>query len=534
MSNIKLLDCTLRDGGYINNWNFGEEEIRDILFNLAKSGTDIIECGFLSDKLYDHDRSIFSSPEQIDALLPETDCMYVGMIAIGEKEIHPDLLPNASSCRLSGIRLTFHSDEIDKALEYGQIIKRKGYRLFLQPVGSSFYSDDKLLSLMLRANEIEPYAFYIVDTLGCMYPRDLQRQLYLADYNLKPGIRIGFHSHNNLQMAFANAQHMIEYKTERTRIIDCSVNGMGRGAGNLCSELIMDYLNRDSSTDYDVVPLLELSDKYLSSIYVSNPWGYSSAYYLSAISRCHPNYSSYLISKQTLSGGSIREILDQIPVERRKRFDGALIKQLYQTFQKNAVDDTETVDYLRRLFDGREILVIAPGKTVETQLERIHEYIRVHRPFVISINFVPQFLDADLCFVTSSKRLEMLPSGSCPQLLLTSNLKSDDTNTWVVNYASLTNTSVYASDSAGTMLLKLLVKCSVRRAALAGFDGFEVGTQNYFDSRYEAYIEKQAIETKNAEIMEQLMKRAEELELTFITDSKYAQPVLRSGKDNKI
>lgn len=59
MSNIKLLDCTLRDGGYINNWNFGEEEIRDILFNLAKSGTDIIECGFLSDKLYDHDRSIF-------------------------------------------------------------------------------------------------------------------------------------------------------------------------------------------------------------------------------------------------------------------------------------------------------------------------------------------------------------------------------------------------------------------------------------------------------------------------------------------
>lgn len=522
MSEIKLLDCTLRDGGYINQWRFGEKEIRDILFNLEKSGADIIECGFISDKLYDPDCTIFSSPEQIDALLPDGGEMFVGMIAIGEKEIDPERLPNAGSTRLSGIRLTFHSDEIDKALRYGKLIKQKGYQLFMQPVGSAFYSDDELLRLILKANEIEPYAFYIVDTLGCMYTRDLQRQLYLADYNLKPGIKIGFHSHNNLQMAFSNAQHMAEYKTDRTLIIDCSVNGMGRGAGNLCSELIMDYLNRDRNAGYDVVPLLELSDKYLSSIYVSNPWGYSSAYYLSAVDRCHPNYSSYLIAKQTLSGGSIGEILDLIPEDSRKRFDGALIKQLYQSYQKNAIDDTETIDTLRRMFDGKNILAVAPGRTTETQLERIHEYIRTYRPFVISINFLPKYFDTDLCFVSSVRRLEMLGDAKA-QMLFTSNLKIERPDALFVNYSSLTNTSVYASDSAGMMLLKLLVKCSVKSVALAGFDGFEKNKQNYYDARYDAYIEKYALERKNEEITEQLRRRAEELDISFVTDSKYAQ-----------
>ncbi|MGN0564295.1 MAG: aldolase catalytic domain-containing protein [Candidatus Heritagella sp.] len=521
MSQIRLLDCTLRDGGYINDWRFGEAVIRDILENLSQSGMDIIECGFLTDTPADRDCSLFHSPDDIGPLPGNGKNMYVAMIAIGEKETDPRLLPPAHPGGIEGIRLTFHSDEIDKALTYGRIIQEKGYKLFMQPVGSSFYSDDRLLSLILRVNEIQPYAFYIVDTLGCMYARDLQRQLFLADYNLRPGICLGFHSHNNLQLAFSNAQQMIHYKTDRPLLIDCSANGIGRGAGNLCSELIMDYLNKNNGTCYDVLPVIELSDKYLSGIYVSNPWGYSLAYYLSAVNFCHPNYSAYLIAKQTLSAQSIKEILDQIPADKRKRFDVDLIKQLYLSYQKNCIDDSRAIATLRTMLSGRRILVLAPGKNGRLQADRIRDYILQYRPFVISVNFLHPLFPADLCFVTNARRYEQLGAAGETPLLLTSNLAGRNPDALIVNYSSLTNTSAYSPDSAGMMLLKLLVQCGASSAALAGFDGFEPRAQNYLDSRFDSYMDRYTAQQKNAEIAVQLRKRSSELELSFVTDSKY-------------
>lgn len=300
MSNIKILDCTLRDGGYVNNWHFGRKAIETMLFNFSKSNTDIVECGFLTNKPYDPDYSLYNSVEQLNELVSSDssmNTMYVAMIAIGEREINPVLLSEADSTVLDGIRLTFHPNEIDLAFEWAEIIKSKGYKLFMQPVGTTNYTDKQFLDLLERINKLEPYAFYIVDTLGVMYEKDLIRQVFLVDNNLKPSISLGYHSHNNFQLAFSNAQALSQYNTKRNIIIDCSANGMGRGAGNLCSELFMDYLNRTFSKNYDVLPVLEIVDRYLIPISLSNPWGYNSAYFLSAANNCHPNYSSYLMAK---------------------------------------------------------------------------------------------------------------------------------------------------------------------------------------------------------------------------------------------
>lgn len=92
MSNIKILDCTLRDGGYVNNWHFGRKAIETMLFNFSKSNTDIVECGFLTNKTYDPDYSLYNSVEQLNELVSSDssmNTMYVAMIAIGEREINP-------------------------------------------------------------------------------------------------------------------------------------------------------------------------------------------------------------------------------------------------------------------------------------------------------------------------------------------------------------------------------------------------------------------------------------------------------------
>ncbi len=524
MSQVKFLDCTLRDGGYVNNWKFGRETIRDMIRRFSSSGVDIIECGFLTDLPSDPDQSLFHSVEEINALLPEnSQSLFVAMIAIGEKEINPALLSDAAETGLGGIRLTFHPDEIDKAFCYGEMIQRKGYRLFMQPVGTAGYTDEELIRLIKRVNQLNPYAFYLVDTLGTMYGKLLLRQVILADNNLAPGIRIGYHSHNNLQMSFANAQKLLEFKTDRGMIIDCSASGMGRGAGNLCTELVLNYYNNEFENRYHVLPVLEVVDKYITAISLTSRWGYSCPYFLAASQDCHPNYASYLMSKQTVSVSSVSELLDQIPQERREQFDKQLIEHLYQKYQSHAVNDLDAIDALRQKMEGRKVLVLAPGKSIAAYQDRIQEFIDEENPLIISVNFVPHQYRYDLLFLTNDRRYEETREEiDWNKTIATSNIRELPGEALTVNYSSLLNTSLYASDSAGAMLLKLLVKCTVKDVYLAGMDGFsDDPLSNYYAPDYAVLNYDIPLRVKNEEINVQLNKRAKELNLVFLTPSLY-------------
>lgn len=535
MSNIKILDCTLRDGGYVNNWHFGRKAIETMLFNLSKSNTDIIECGFLTNKTYDPDYSLYNSVEQLNELVSSDssmNTMYVAMIAIGEREINPVLLSDADSTVLDGIRLTFHPNEIDLAFEWAEIIKSKGYKLFMQPVGTTNYTDKQFLDLLERINKLEPYAFYIVDTLGVMYEKDLIRQVFLVDNNLKPSISLGYHSHNNFQLAFSNAQALSQYNTKRNIIIDCSANGMGRGAGNLCSELFMDYLNRTFSKNYDVLPVLEIVDRYLIPISLSNPWGYNSAYFLSASNNCHPNYSSYLMAKHSLSMPAIGSILKQIPQNEKRFFNKALIEKIYQDYQSNAVDDIEILDRLRKKLDGKNVLVISPGSTVKSEKGSILKYISKKKPFVISVNFIPDYIKPNIVFVGNAIRCSELEDKlNLKKTVFTSNIKNLPKKAVCINYPELINATDDASDSSGLMVLKLLKKASVKSVALAGYDGFtKKPLSNYISKNMCGAYDPILLKEKNLAISKELKKLKEKMKIKFVTTSIYDTEKTRSDK----
>ena len=156
---MEILDCTLRDGGYINNWRFGRETIAAILEKLDQAGIDIIECGFLTREGGDRDCSLFSSLEAVEAVLPrQRRARYVAMIAMGEKELEPSALPDNDGRVLQGVRLTFHKAEADKAFCWAKELMAKGYPVYLQPVGTVSYSDLELLHLVEKVNVLEPYA----------------------------------------------------------------------------------------------------------------------------------------------------------------------------------------------------------------------------------------------------------------------------------------------------------------------------------------------------------------------------------------
>ena len=273
MNRIRILDCTLRDGGYINDFRFGNGVIKDIVSKLTKSSIDIIECGFLQSGAFDRDRSLYGSISAIRRHIgvKNKNLMYVAMIQYGgitNEEIEP-----CDGTSVDGIRVTFHEHEIDDAFALGRQLMDKGYQVFMQPVGTVTYTDEALLKLIARINALKPYAFYIVDTLGTMYKNDLLRMFYLVDHNLDKRICVGFHSHNNLQLSFANAQELMQLNTPRKLIIDASVYGMGRGAGNLHTELVTQYINANFGLQYDNWEILEIIDQYIKPLSLRYPDG---------------------------------------------------------------------------------------------------------------------------------------------------------------------------------------------------------------------------------------------------------------------
>ena len=203
-SMVQVLDCSLRDSGYINSWNFGARTISEIIRYLVEAKIDIIECGFIRNVEHDRDSSVFNSMNEVSEIIEPKSKSSLYAIMIEHHNNVYDKIPPFDGHGADIIRVTFRRDEWDEARHAIRELIEKGYKVCVQPVGTTNYDDESLLKLIKDVNELKPFAFYLVDTLGVMYRHDMRKLFYLIDSNLSMSIKLGFHSHNNLQMSFAN------------------------------------------------------------------------------------------------------------------------------------------------------------------------------------------------------------------------------------------------------------------------------------------------------------------------------------------
>ena len=244
VTTIQLLDCTLRDGGYINDWKWGYYEAKKIIELLAKSGVDVIEVGFLRNvKEYLPDITVCNRIEELNQLLPEKsgNTSFAAMAMQSDYDI--EKLTPYSGKGIELIRITAHDYDIDEGIEFAKKVKEKGYKVSVNPINIMGYSDEQVLDILKKVNIIKPYNFAIVDTFGSMKRRDLDRIVSLADHNLNKDIRLSLHLHENMSLSSSLAQNFIDKNLDRPIAIDGSLMGMGRIPGNLPIELIADYLN---------------------------------------------------------------------------------------------------------------------------------------------------------------------------------------------------------------------------------------------------------------------------------------------------
>lgn len=524
---IRTLDCTLRDGGYINNWHFGRSKAVNIVKKLESAGVDIIEVGFLDEGFAcTEDSTVFSSVESLERFLAECRISRttnaVAMIMHGSFDV--DKLPEAGGA-LKGIRYCFKKEYVGEALEICRKIAEKHYDVYLQPASLTDYSDLDIIDLVMRANELKISAFYIVDTYGLMRREQVVRYFYIIDNNLSAGVPIGFHSHNNLQLSFSNSQALIDICKNRELFIDSSVFGMGRGAGNLCTELLIQYINDNIRKKYDLLPILETMDECIMPIYSVRPWGYAAPYYIAAINDCHPNYATYLVDRQTLCIRDINSIIRTVPKEYRHKYDKQLISALYNQYQQCVIDDAEALESLRALCADKKVLIIAPGRSVSSHTEMINEYIRDNSPVVFAVNHVPEQISADRIFVANTKRFNDLVSMGADlygKMICTSNIKTSAA-CCKVNYSSYLNDDDAISDNSGLMLINLLARAGVGSFALAGFDGYSSDSQNYFSDRVSDSVEYQRRELTNTAAANYFDRMRKSVAIDFLTPSKYGR-----------
>lgn len=517
---IKILDCTLRDGGYNNNWEFGENNILKIYNSLIESGIDIIECGFLTKKLKcTKEQSLFDSVKRISEVFKPTNNnnLSVCMINYGEYDLKD--LANRLETDIHGLRIAFHRRDRVSALEYCKGIVQKGYKLFMQPMVSMAYSDEEFLELIRITNEIKPYAFYIVDSFGVMKKSDLMRFFYMTDNNLDKSISIGFHSHNNLQLSYSHAQTLVDLQSDREIIIDSSVMGMGRGAGNLNTELFIQYLNEKAGRSMDSAPLLDIVDEVLTPIYHHNYWGYSLPHYLSAVHGCHPNYATFLDDKNTLKVSDIKNILSLIPEDRKVRFNKDYTEELYIKYQSSKELRTNSFSCLKENLADKDILIIAPGNSIKKEENKIKDFILKNQNLVsIAVNFIPRKFNCDYLFVSNLKRYEQIKSKEHDNLILTSNIPEYPDKALLVNYADLINNTEYVEDNAGLMLIKLLIKIGISNIYLAGFDGYSLGVYDDYTQKDLAFIKnKETVQLKNENMSHVLRLYKNQINITYLT-----------------
>ena len=315
MGRVKLLDCTLRDGGYVNGWKFGFDEIRDVLHKILDTRVDIVEAGFIRDVVYDKDVAVFPSLNILDDIVMSKKInKNISELAVMAEISQPIPLENiafAEETNVDIIRVIVWKnrrdedgkllDTLQESFEYCKGIVEKGYKLCVQPNRTDQYMDEEYVNMLKLFAQLNPYAIYVVDSWGTMYSSKVLHYMEIADKVLNKDIAIGFHGHNNMMQAFSTAEKIIERNFDRDVIIDASISGIGRGAGNLNLELIARYLNEECGKEYCLDMMYEVYDRYIKLLEKQYKWGSSFPYFISAMNNVNPNYAAYFSEKLTLS-----------------------------------------------------------------------------------------------------------------------------------------------------------------------------------------------------------------------------------------
>mgnify|MGYP000356016930 CR=1 FL=1 len=395
---VKHLDCTLRDGGYYNDWDFSPELVSDYLNAMVALKVDFVEVGFRSLKntgfkggcAFSTDAFIHSLtiPDELtdkisvmingSELLPKSP----GVVDVVQKETYLNLVlqklfKSKAESQVSLVRIACHEHEFIDCLPAAIWLKEQGYLVGFNLMQVADRSFDEITELAKQANHYPIDALYFADSMGSLSPQQA-RQIVKAFQAGFTGA-LGIHPHDNMGQAIANTMQAIE---EGVTWVDSTVTGMGRGPGNAQTEYLVIAIEHLRLKKGNPTKLFELIRKRFKPMQEHYGWGINPYYYLAGKYGIHPSYIQEMMQDARYSDEDILAAIEHLKIEGGKKFSLNTLesaRHFYSGEPRGSWDPSEVMQ-------GKDVLIIGTGPGVKAHRTAIESYIQTHKPYVIALN----------------------------------------------------------------------------------------------------------------------------------------------------
>jgi 4-hydroxy 2-oxovalerate aldolase len=296
---IKILDCTIRDGGLMNDHNFDDSFIKNVYDACVSAGIDYMELGYKADKKIfstsQYGSCKFSNEDKIKSIIGENDTgLKLSVMADAERtDYDRDILPRENSI-FDMIRVATYIHQIPSALDIVKDASDKGYETTVNLMAVSTVQEREIEAALEDLCRSDVQAIYIVDSFGAFYSEQIE---YLAEMYLKyakaEGKEVGIHAHNNQQLAYANTITAI---INGVNYLDATIDGMGRGAGNCPLELLLGFLHNPK---FHIRPIIECLQKTVLPLKNELNWGFQIPYMITGQLNLHPRSAMKFLASES-------------------------------------------------------------------------------------------------------------------------------------------------------------------------------------------------------------------------------------------
>lgn len=282
---IKVMDCTVRDGGLMNKWQFDDDFVKAVYDGCVEAGVDYMEIGYLSSEKAFSRKEVgpwkFCAEKDLRRIVGEnnTSLKLSAMVDIGR--IEPENILPKSESLLDMLRVACYVHQVDKAIWLAEHCMDKGYEVCINLMAVSKVSEEVLDEALSDIAKSKVPTFYAVDSFGSMFNENIQHLVKKYQKAL-PGKEIGIHAHNNMQLAMSNTITAIQ---EGCTLLDATLLGMGRGAGNCPVEILIAFLKNPK---YRLLPLLDVIQNHVHPLQKTIDWGYHVPYLITGAMNEHP------------------------------------------------------------------------------------------------------------------------------------------------------------------------------------------------------------------------------------------------------
>ncbi len=488
MNKIYHIDCTLRDGGYYNSWNFNDKVVKKYLEAMSNLDIDYVEFGFrflkdtsnlgpfasTSDKLINK----YKIPKELKIAV----MINIGEFSMENLKIDLDkLFLNSKKSKVKLVRIASHKNEIEIAIQAAKILKKKGYFVAINLMQISEININSLSKILKKFEGKFLDCFYFADSLGSLSVDKTKKICQTIKKNWNGPF--GIHAHDNTEIALHNT--IISLKNGAS-YVDSTVLGMGRGPGNVKTELLCSYLNFTKLKKNNLIFLTDIVDKYFSALKKKYMWGTNLYYYLSANHRIHPTYIQNMLSDERYEDNEMILAIENLKKQKCKLFNPTVLKNSKKFFNYTKF---EKVD--KRFVNNRKILILGNSNSLVEFNKRIISYINKNKPVVISLNYIKNQHIAKkidylaICHPTRilteiksiPKDMKLITPYSCLQSDLKNILKNyskinyglvlDDKNFKIEENYCVLNKALVLS-----YILSFLTSSNVNSISFAGLDGY--------------------------------------------------------------